>query len=167
MSFLQRWLSSSRTRTASRRVAKEPSARAYVDLATEYAQHGNLDEVLRITSEGLKLFPGEAELKRLEVRARSLKLEGRTRELTLGVKSAPRPALYQELVEILLQSGRVARAEDVAVEWFMATKSGEAQLYRAQARADRFFADRRRDDGRLAIELVCAAEDLLPHDPRP
>lgn len=166
MRFLTRWLSSSRVRNAQKRVAREPSARAYAELAQEHAVTGDLDEVLRTTTEGLRLFPGDTELVRLETRARSLQLEGRTRTLQAELKVAPRPALWRELVEILLKSGRVARAEEVATEWFQATQSGEAMLFRAQSRADRFFADRRRDDGQLAFELVASAVELLPGDPR-
>jgi tetratricopeptide (TPR) repeat protein len=167
MTFLNRWLSNSRVRVASKRVAKDPSARAYGELAQEYAVLGDLNEVLRATAEGLRLFPGDAELRRLEGRARAMQLEGRTRELQLEIKDAPRPALWKELCEILLEAGKVARAEEVAVEWFQATKSGEAQLLRARARAERFFADRRRDDGRLAVELVASATELMPADARP
>ncbi len=167
MTFLNRWLTTSRVRVASKRVAKEPTARAYADLAQEYAVVGDLEEVVKATAEGLRLFPGDTELKRLEARARAMLLEGRTRELQLEIKSAPRPALWKELCEILLEAGKVARAEEVAVEWFQATKSGEAQLLRARARAERFFADRRRDDGRLAVELVESAAELMPADARP
>lgn len=167
MSFINRWLSSSRVRGAARKVAKDPTSRSYAELAQEYAVLGDLEEVLRATAEGLRLFPGDAELKRLETRARSLKLEGRMREVQQELKAAPRPALWKELCEILLESGRVARAEEIAAEWFQATREGEAQYYRARARADRFFADRRRDDGRLAFELVAASQESLPGDPRP
>lgn len=166
MRFLTRWLSSSRVRNAQKRVAREPSARTYAELAQEFAVVGDLDEVLRTTTEGLRLFPGDAELQRLEARARSLQLEGRTRVLQAELKLAPRPALWRELVEILLRSGRVARAEEVATEWFQTTRSGEAQLYRAQARADRFLADRRRDDGQIAFEWTAAALEALPGDHR-
>lgn len=167
MSFLTRWLSSSRVRRAQKHVSKNPSARAYSELAQEHAVLGNLQDVLRATGEGMRLFPGDPELRRLETRARSLMLEGRTRQLQLELKSAPRPALWKELCEILLESGRVARAEEVAIEWFQATRSGDAQLLRAQARMDRFFADRRRDDGRIAHDLIASATTMLPNDPRP
>ncbi|MBL8856888.1 MAG: hypothetical protein JNL28_00060 [Planctomycetes bacterium] len=167
MSFFKRWLSSSRVRRAQKRVSKDPSARAYAELAQEHAVLGNLAEVQRATGEGLRLFPGDPELRRLDTRARSLLLEGRTRQLQVELKAAPRPALWKELCEILLESGRVARAEEVAIEWFQATRSGEAQLLRGQARADRFFADRRRDDGRIAHELIQSAINMLPGDPRP
>jgi len=38
---------------------------------------------------------------------------------------------------------------------------------RAQARMDRFFADRRRDDGRIAHELIQSTIVMMPGDPRP
>src|SRR2546423_1313185 len=112
MSLLNRWLSTSRVRNAKKCVAKEPTARRYAELAHEYALVGELPEVLRTTGEGLKLFPGDAELKRLQDRARSMQLEGRTRELQIEIKIAPRAGLWKELCELLLESGRVARAEE-------------------------------------------------------
>jgi len=167
MSFLNRFLSGGRTRDAARRVAKEPSAAAYAELAQEHAVTGDLDDVLRVTAEGLKLFPGDVELKRLADRTRSLRVESRIRELQQELRAAPRPAVRKELCELLIEAGRTARAEEVAVEWHQSTKSGEAAYFRALARSERFFADRRRDDGRLAFDLAKAAEDALPGDPRP
>ncbi|MCY2961603.1 MAG: hypothetical protein NTY35_15685 [Planctomycetota bacterium] len=167
MSFLNRIMSAGRVRTAARRVAKEPTPTAYAELAQEYAVAGDVEEVLRVTAEGLRLFPGDVELKRLGERTRSLRLESRIRELQQELRSAPRPAVRKELCELLIEAGRVARAEEVANEWHQSTKSGESAYYRALARTERFFADRRRDDGRQAYDLVKAAEDALPGDPRP
>jgi len=167
MSFLNRILSGGRVRTAARRVAKEPTPAAYAELAQEYAVGGDLEEVLRVTAEGLKLFPGDAELKRLADRTRSLRVESRIKDLQQELRAAPRPAVRKELCELLIEAGRVARAEEVAVEWHQTTKSPEASYFRALARTERFFADRRRDDGRQAYELVKAAEEALPGDPRP
>lgn len=167
MSFLNRILSGGRLRTAARRVAKDPTAEAYAELAQEHAVAGELDEVMRVTAEGLRLFPGDVELRRLSDRTRSLRVESRIKDLQQELRSSPRPAVRKELCELLIEAGRVARAEEIAVEWHQGTKSGEAAYYRALARAERFFADRRRDDGRQAFELVKAAEDALPGDPRP
>jgi hypothetical protein len=167
MSFLNRILSGGRLRTAARRVSKDPTPATYADLAQEYAVAGDVDEVLRVTAEGLKLFPGDAELKRLADRTRSLRVESRIKDLQQELRASPRPAVRKELCELLIEAGRVARAEEVAVEWHQATKSGEAAYFRALARAERFFADRRRDDGRQAFDLVKSAEDSLPGDPRP
>lgn len=167
MSILDRWLSHGRTRTAAKRLARDPSARHYADLAQEHAVQNDLDLALKIAEEGLRAYPGDAELKRLEARTRQVRLEGKTRELQMELRVAPRPALWRELSEILLEAGRVARAEEVASDWFQATRSGEAQYYRARARCERFFADRRRDDGRLAYEFITSAEALLSQDARP
>lgn len=167
MSFLNRFLPGGRVRDAARRVASDPSALAYGELAQEHAVAGELDEVLRVTSEGLKLFPGDVELKRLQDRTRSLRVETRIKDLQQELRTAPRPAVRKELCELLIEAGRVARAEEVAVEWHQTTKSGEAAYFRALARSERFFADRRRDDGRMAFDLTKSAEEALPGDPRP
>ncbi len=121
----------------------------------------------RVAQEGLELFPGNVELSRLVERSRAIEAEGRTRELYRELRDAPRPAVWRELCEILTASGRLERAEECAQEWFQATGDGNAQLARAQARCERFFADRRRDDGKFALDLVAEAERLLPRDPRP
>ncbi len=167
MSFLSRILSSSRVRAASRRLSEDPTPRAYAELAQEHASRGRLDEVERVTAEGLRLFPGDTELARLAARARSLRLEGRIRDLQQDLRDSPRPALWQEFCDLLIEAGRFARAEEVATEWNQAVPSGEAQYYCALARARRFFTDRRRDDGRLAFDLVQSVEEALPGDPRP
>jgi len=155
MSFINRWLSSSRVRGAARKVAKDPTSRSYAELAQEYAVLGDLEEVLRATAEGLRLFPGDSELKRLESRARSLKLEGRMREVQAELKSAPRPALWKELCEILLESGRVARAEEIAAEWYQATREGEAQFYRAGASRSNSSPPRKRACPAIRARCAC------------
>lgn len=166
MSIWNRWLSSGRVRSATRRLAKDPSARRYAELVQEYAVQGSYAEAHEIANEGLKAYAGDLELKRLAERALSALREGRIRELQGSIAQAPRPALWRELCEIQLEAGRVARAEELAGDWFQQTKSGEAQYYRARARAERFFADRRRDDGLLAFEYVTQAEKVLPNDAR-
>jgi tetratricopeptide (TPR) repeat protein len=154
-------------RQAAKRLADEPSARNYAALAQEYAVLGDLDEVLRVCDEGLAAFPGNEVLKRLSDRTKVLFRQDRARVLTAELASAPRPAVWRELCEILLESGRVSKAEDLATEWHEKTGEGEAVLYRARARAERFFADRNREDGRAAFDLAAAAEEALPSDPRP
>lgn len=167
MSFVRRLLSGSRLRQLRRAVAESPSPRSYVELAGEHARMGEMEDAERVSREGLDLFPGNAELVRLADRSRAIEAEGRTRELYRELRDAPRPAIWRELCEILLSSGRIARAEECAQEWFNATGDGNAQLARGQARCERFFSDRRRDDAKLALELIDSAENLLPHDARP
>lgn len=167
MSILQRWLSQGRVRSAARRLAKDPSARRYAELIQEYAVQGDLEEALRVSSEGLRSYPGDVELRRLADRTREVLREGRMKELGRELAAAPRPALWRELCEILLEAGKVARAEELAGDWNQASPGGEALYYRARARAERFFADRRREDGRLAFEYTDQAEAALANDQRP
>jgi hypothetical protein len=166
MNVINRWLSGSRARGAVKRLADDPSARHYAELVQEYAVQEELEEALRIAREGLRAYPGDAELKRLHERTRGIQREGRMRELNHELSIAPRPALWREFIEILIESGRLDRAEEAAAQWCQKMKSGEAQLYRAQVRAERFFADRRREDGRAAYDLATEAVEAMPGDPR-
>lgn len=167
MRILQGWLVSGRIRAAKKRLAENPSARRYAELAQEHALLKDLDRALKVLDEGMLAFSGDAELRRMSNVFRQLALEDRTRALARELETAPRPALWREMCEMLLEAGRLARAEEAAAQWYQTTQDGEAQYYRARARAERFFADRRRDDGRMAYELADTAEKLMEGDPRP
>jgi tetratricopeptide (TPR) repeat protein len=167
MKILKNWLAGARVRDAKKRLAGDPSARSYAELAHEHALASDLETALKVATEGLRAYPGDGELKRVSGVYRQLALEDRTRMLARELESAPRPALWREMCETLLEAGRLVRAEEEAADWFKRTQSGEAQYYRAKARAERFFADRRRDDGRLAFEFADSAQALLPEDVRP
>jgi len=165
--LIQRWLASGKVRSASRRLADDPNARHYAELAQLYAMQGALRDALEVATEGLRAYPRDAELRRLFDRTRQMLREGRTKELTGELSSNPRPAVWRELVELMLEDGRVPRAEEVAAEWFQATNSAEALYWRARARAERYFVDRHREDGRVALELAQAAREATPSDERP
>ncbi len=167
MSLIDRFLGRARLRGARQRLADDSSPRNYLALAQEHARAGEMAEVQRVCEEALTLHPGHAELSRLHERARALANEERTRALTRELREAPRPGLFRELAELLLSMGRVERAEEVALEWFEHSGDGAAQLLRAQARYQRFLVDRRREDGRLVLELCQAAAKLLVRDERP
>ena len=167
MSFVRRFFSGSRLRELRQTLADLPSPRAYAALAGEHARLGEMIDAERVAREGLELFPGNTELGRMADRSRAIEAEGRTRELYRELRDAPRPAIWRELFELLIASGRIARAEDCAQEWFNATGDGNAQLARGQARCERFFSDRRRDDAKFALELLEACEKLLTRDARP
>ncbi len=167
MSFVRRILSGSRLRPLRRALVDSPSPRSYAALAAEHVRMGEMEDAERVAREGLGLFPASVELARLADRSRAMEAEGRTRELYRELRDAPRAAVWRELCGILLDSGRIARAEECAQDWFNATGDGNAQLARGQARCERFFTDRRRDDARLALELIDSAEKLLPRDARP
>ncbi|MFN0008822.1 MAG: roadblock/LC7 domain-containing protein [Planctomycetota bacterium] len=167
MKILQGWFARGRLRSAKKRLAEGPTARRYAELAQEHALLKDLDAALKVLEEGMAAFPGDAELRRTSNMFRQLSLEDRTRALARELETAPRAALWREMCEILLEAGRLARAEETAAQWYQHSQEGEAQYYRARARAERFFADRRRDDGRMAYELTEAAQKLMDGDPRP
>jgi hypothetical protein len=167
MSLIQRLLSQPRIKAARLRLVGEPSVRNYVQLASEHARLGEIDDVRRVCEEALALHASNQELTRMYDRARALLLEDRTRELAREIRESPRPGVYRELCAVLLEAGRIERAEECALEWFVATGDGQAQLVRADARLQRFLADRRREDARLVCDLLDSAEQLLAGDPRP
>ncbi|MBK7641509.1 MAG: hypothetical protein IPJ19_00425 [Planctomycetes bacterium] len=167
MRLIQRWLASGKVRSASRRLADDPNARHYAELAQLYALQGALDNALEVATEGLRAYPKDTELRRLFDRTRQILREGRTRELTEELARSPRPAIWRELVEIMLEDGRIPRAEEFAAEWFQATKSADSIYWRARARAERYFVDRNREDGRFALELAQSAREAMPSDERP
>ena len=166
MSLLNNILSGGRLRACSKQVAQNPSAKNYARLANELARRGNYREVVRTCEEGLELNPNDPELTRLIRRVAAIEREGRMRELLSLLSSSPRPALWRETCDLLIESGRFPRAEEVATDWHKRTGDGEAVLYRARARSERFFADRRSEDGRVAYQLCLAARDQMPDDER-
>jgi tetratricopeptide (TPR) repeat protein len=166
MSLFERMLARSRLRDARQRLSQEPSPQTYAALAEEHARAGDMESVLQVCAEGLDLFPEEPALERLAQRARQLSQEGRLRELSREIREAPRPALYREMCEILLESGRWTRAEEVAGEWYLQCDDPAALLTQARACAERFFADRGREEGRRAWELLDRFEKEAPLDER-
>lgn len=167
MKLVRRLLSHSRVRQAKRRVATDPSPMAYAALARELAWEGSTDEALRVCKEGLDAFPGNPELSRLQDRTRRANRESRLGELKRELREAPRPAVYHEMCEVLLESDQLARAEECALEWLANTEDPEAKLMHARVCVQRFLEDRARGAGRRAFELLEAVTEALPRDPRP
>ena len=152
--MFDRFLNRGRARSLARKLAASPTAENYVAMAQCYAGTGQLSQVSKVCTEGLGLHPRNAELTRLLGRAEALAREDLVRDLQRQLKSSPRPAVYRELCETQIEAGRLARAEKVAEEWYMRTQDDEALYQRAVVRTERYFADRRRDDARVALELV-------------
>lgn len=167
MKLFRRILARNRIQSARRRLAKEPSPRHYADLAQEYAILGRTREVQDTCEEGLTVFPGSAELLRLRDRARRFEREERMVALKRQLTEAPRPALWNEMCEIQLESGRLARAEEYAEEWLRATGEPEAKLMVARILVDRFFADRGRELGQRTHDALDKLSVALPSDARP
>ena len=167
VSFLPKWTARRRARAAARRLGTDPSPENYVTLAREHVVVGDLMEVLRVCSEGLELHPGHAELTRVADRARSLQLDSRVQSLGEELRLAPRPALWRELCDVLLECAKLQRAEESAQEWFHVSGDPEAVYYLARCRAEMFFDSRRAEDGRTAWEHSKKAVRDMAGDTRP
>lgn len=152
--MLDRLLNRGRSRTLARKLAAEPTAENYLAMAQSHASTGQLTQVAKVCEEGLHLHPGNPELERMLGRAQALAREDLVRDLQRQLKTSPRPAVYRELCDTQIEAGRLARAEKVAEEWFARTQDQEALFQRAKVRVARYFADRRRDDARVALELL-------------
>lgn len=166
MKLVRKFLFHNRLRAARRRLATEPSPVTYAGLAREHAWEGNSREALRVCEEGLSSYPGNPELLRLAERTRRAQRENRLGELKRELREAPRRAVYQELCEVLLDSDQLLRAEECALEWLAATKDDDAKLMLARVCVERFLADRGRDAGRRAFEVLDECEECLARDPR-
>jgi predicted regulator of Ras-like GTPase activity (Roadblock/LC7/MglB family) len=166
VNFVRRLLSQTRVRAARKSVAEDPSPRTYAALAQEYAALGMTREVERVCVEGLAAFPTSNELSGLHARARRSQLEERMTDLKRELGESPRSAVWRELVEVLIETGRLPRAEEAADDWHKHTGDAEAALALARVRVERFLADRAREQGRAALEALDAALAVLPRDPR-
>ena len=167
MSFLGRIAGKRRVREAARRLGMDSVAANYLALAREYVVLGNPQDVLRVCTEGLDEHPGDAQLTRLAERSRALLHDDRLRVLTADLAIAPRPALWREQCELLLEVGKLTKAEESAEAWWRQSRDGEALYYRARCRSHQFFEDRRAADGRVAYELAIEASKEQPSDMRP
>lgn len=167
MSLLSRITGRKRMRDAARRLGLDPSSDNYLALAREHIVGGDTQEVLRVCTEGLQIHPGNPELARLAERARTLNLETRVRILQNDLKISPRPALWKELCDILIQTRRYHKAEEAAEEWYTTTRDGESLYYRSRCRSELFYEGRRAEDGRVAYQLAEQSVQLLPGDQRP
>lgn len=167
MKMLDRWMARTRLRAARKALAQDPSAENFAALAREHARIEDYAQAERVCAEGLAALASNPELSRLRSRMRTLQLEDRARALASELRESPRPGLYRELAGIYLECGRLERAEEIAQAWLGCGGGGEAHWIRAQARVTRYFADRRREDGREALELLARCESALVRDERP
>ncbi len=166
MRIVRKFLSHTRQRQARKRLADDPSPMTYAALSKEHAWDGNSREALRVCEEGLRSFPGNPELQRLADKLKRSGRETRLMELKQLLREAPRPALWAEMSEILLDSDQMIRAEECAQAWLDSTGDDEAQLMLAKVCLERFIADRGRDAGLRAVEMLDKAGELCPRDSR-
>ncbi len=166
MKYFRRILSRGRVKSARLRLAQDPSPKTYAALAQEYIRDLRLDEALSVCEEGLQAFTGNTLLSRLAERTRRAEREERITKLRSVLSEAPRPALWEEMCEILLELGRVGKAEETALTWVAKQDSLDARLMLARVRTERFFADRGRDLGLAAISALSEAEHRDASDSR-
>jgi tetratricopeptide (TPR) repeat protein len=167
MNPVRKLLAQKRVRAARAEASKAPSPRAYFTLAQECVAAGRTAEALATCGEGLALFPGNDPLARLSERLRRQGREQRIAELRRETAEAPRPALWRELCELLTETGMLSRAEETALEWKKALGDPESLVFLARARCERYFADRGRELGKLALQTLDEATTRLPTDMRP
>jgi len=165
--FLARILARGRVRSARIKLAQDPCPRSYATLAQEYARSRRLEEALRVCEEGLKAFSGNTLLLRLAERTRRAEREERMTALRTVLAEAPRPALWSEMCEILIELGRIGKAEETALAWVVKQDDSESRLMLARVRYSRFLADRGRDLGLAALSALAEAEHRAPNDLRP
>lgn len=166
MNFLVRLAGRGRVRAARRDLARDPSPLSYVRLVRACAAVGLVREARSVCEEGLEAFSGSAELKRMVRRARRAEHEQRLAQLRVELDAAPRPALWRETGDILLETGQLEEAARHAGEWSAAVGDSEAHLFEARVGVECFFTDRSRSAGAAALARMDALERELPAEPR-
>jgi len=163
------WISTSRgrVRRALKNLARDGSAENYVALAEEFVAVHEPEHVLKVCREGLELHPGSAELQRIAREAKEQHDRARLEELQDELRTAPRPAVYRELCQILLERGDAQQALEAAQRWVGQTDAPEAHYFLAAAHAEFFFDGYRSHDGLQAHQLASQASKSMPKDKRP
>jgi tetratricopeptide (TPR) repeat protein len=164
--MVRKLFSRGRLRRARQDVASNPSPMNYANLARQYAWAGGVGEALRVCEEGSEMFPGHPELTRLAQRLRKLRLEADLEELHEELAEAPRPAVWSQLCDVLLESGQHERAEETASRWLAEGQDPEAHLALARARVAQYLAELNRQIGRDAFQTLALAQEALPRDVR-
>ncbi len=167
MNLIRRLIAHNRIRQSRKRLARDPNPRNYATLAQQYALIGNTSAAYGVCEEGLAIFPDNVQLSKLRERALRLEREARLAQLRRELQEAPRPALWREMCEILVESGELARAEEEVLRGLANKRDGEALLLLARVRLARFYADRGRAQGKQALESLEEALKALPQDARP
>jgi hypothetical protein len=167
MKFVQKLVGRGRVRVARQELARDPSPIRYVQLAQECAAAGMVRDARRVCEEGLEVFPGNSELRRMYQRARQIEAEERLKELKQELAEAPRPALHKEICEILLESGSLAEAEAQAILWVADSDDAEARVLRARILVAKFLGSLTREAGKAAFALLDELNERVPRDVRP
>ena len=166
MNIIKKLMAKSRIRRARKHLSSSPSPISYTSLAQEYARMGMAQKAVDVCNEGLRLFPSNTLLSRLADRAKHVAREERMTELRRQLSEAPRPALWAEMCELLLELGQIARAGQMAQEWIESKSCPEGLFMLARVRTERFLEDRGRGLGFAAMESLDQAIEALGSDGR-
>ena len=168
MKFVQRLVSKNRVRSARQDLARDPSPLRYVQLARECAAAGMVRDARRVCEEGLAAYPGSTELKRMFQRARRIEADERLRELRHELTEAPRPALWREICELLVETGQLQEARENAERWIEVSEGGDAdaRVVLARTLVDLFHSELSRRSGSAALEALDGLQEDYPRDPR-
>lgn len=164
---MKRWFSRTRIRHARRELSTGASPSAYLRLARELHMCDELDEAAGVCEEGLRGYPGHLELARLSARVARERLHDRVRVLREQIEVGPRPALYRELVDHLLELGDMPQAANAARRWEQTSRDPEAYLALARANVARYRERSVRAFGNEAFEALEEARRHMPRDSRP
>lgn len=167
MKFVRNVIAKNRLRQAKRRIADSPSPQTYVQLANEYGLLGRMQEVFDVCVEGLERFDGNPQLVALKERASRALREERVASLKNELADSPRPAVWRDLCEALLESGKLQRAEETALQWIDSTPDElDAHVMLAEVRLERYFSDRGREQGRRFVKALDRLSEMSPGDGR-
>ena len=155
MKLLQRlkiWRELKRLETRAR---ENPSPTTYVDLGQVYINLGLVDQTLRVSEEGLALFPHAQELRKLNKFAKRSRLKEQIVDLRKRLNKTPQAEQYRELAGLYLELGDYGAVHgtcEESVRRFPDDAGSHLLLARASLAA--FYRDLGADDGLRAVNAL-------------
>ncbi|MEM7201620.1 MAG: tetratricopeptide repeat protein [Planctomycetota bacterium] len=132
-----------------------PSPTTYVDLGQVYINLGMHDQTLRVSEEGLALFPNSKELRKLNNFAKKAHLKERIKDLRARLNKTPQPELYKDLAALYLELGDYGAVHGTCEEGIRRFPDDYgAYLVLARAKLATFYRDLRARDGAEAVRCL-------------
>lgn len=145
------------------KVREEPSPTTFVDLGQVYINLGMISETLAAADEGLRLFPGSAELRKLLKFAKRKQLDGRIKDLRQRLGKSASPKLYRELSQIYVELGDFGAVQGTCEECIRRfPKDAAAHLVLGRTRLSNFYRDLTPRDGLEAVRNLQRVLELEP-----
>jgi tetratricopeptide (TPR) repeat protein len=146
------------------RVRETPSPTTFVDLGQVYINLGLTDQTLRVSEEGLALFPNSQELRKLNKFAKRSLVRGQIKDLRNRLNKTPQPELYQELAGLYLELGDYGAVYGTCEESVRRfPDDAGSHLLMARARLANFYRDLNAREG---LEAVHCLQTVVGLDPR-